>query len=419
MSGRSGLKRGMWVLLGGLCAAPLLVWAAPTGSAAQLYQKYCSACHGEKGNGQSRAEGALNPAPKDFTSATVQQELSRERMIISVTHGRPDTAMVGWGNKLSPPQIEGIVDYIRASFMKSQLPVVAAAPAATSPPASHGGAVRGGPGSNSRRIIPVNASLGERVYLNNCAVCHGDKGAGAMWTQASLNPPPRDFTSAQTRQELTRERMITSVTHGRPDTAMMSFRRRLSDQEIAAVVDYVRATFIEGGARNAAAAPPPGHGAMPSVAANAVPKAPVPAPIVDADMSLPFPKGLIGDAAKGRAFYMENCYVCHGKAGDGEGPRAVFIRPRPRNFLHPEARRTLNRPALLKAIYNGKVGTVMPAWGKVLSEQEIANVAEFVFQGFVKGKETGGNNEAAAVQGRASAAEGRMPEAAKKKIVTP
>ena len=397
MNGRSGLRLGMWVLLGALCAASSAVWSAPgVATAPQLYQKYCSACHGEKGNGQSRADGALNPPPKDFTSAAVQQELSRERMIVSVTHGRPDTAMVGWSNKLSPPQIEGIVDYIRATFMKPAVaaasPHAGSAPLATlSPPASHGAAVRGGPGSNSRRIIPINASLGERVYLNNCAVCHGDKGAGAMWTQASLNPPPRDFTSAQTRQELTRERMITSVTYGRPDTAMMSFRKRLSDQEIAAVVDYVRATFIEGSAKNATAAPPPGHG---HAAIPTAPKPPVPAPIVDADMSLPFPKGLVGDAALGRAFYMENCYVCHGKAGDGEGPRATFIRPKPRNFLHPDARRTLNRPTLLKAIYNGKVGTVMPAWGKVLSEQEIANVAEFVFQGFVKGKETGENNEA-------------------------
>ena len=395
MSGKSGLQWGMWVLLGALCAASLTAWSAPApdvATAPQLYQKYCSACHGEKGNGQSRALGALNPPPKDFTSAAVQQELSRERMIISVTHGRPDTAMVGWGNKLSPQQIEGIVDYIRATFMKPHLPVAAAAPAPTSPPASHGGSVRGGPGSNSRRIIPVDASLGERVYLNNCAVCHGDKGAGAMWTQASLNPPPRAFTSAQTRQELTRERMITSVTYGRPNTAMMSFRKRLSDAEIAAVVDYVRATFIEGSAKNATAAPPPGHGSA-AIQPEAAPKVPAPAPIVDADMSLPFPKGLVGDAAKGRAFYMENCYVCHGKAGDGEGPRATFIRPKPRNFLHPDARRTLNRPTLLKAIYNGKVGTVMPAWGKVLSEQEIANVAEFVFQGFVKGKETGASGE--------------------------
>lgn len=381
-------RLGRILVVGALLMAPFGVFAAPA-EFAQLYQKFCSACHGEKGDGQSRAVGALNPPPKDFTSPAVQQELSRERMIASVTHGRPDTAMVGWGNKLSPQQIEGVVDYIRASFMVASAVAVPKSSAATSPHAAPSSGVRGGPGSNSRRIIPVNASLGERVYLNNCAVCHGDKGAGAMWTQASLNPSPRDFTSPQTRQELSRERMITSVTFGRPDTAMMSFKKRLSEQEIAAVVDYIRATFIEGRARGAAsqAAVPPGHGHGNVTGGDgAFTPRPV-APVADANMSLPFPKGLAGDAAKGRAFYMENCYVCHGKAGDGEGPRATSIHPRPRNFLHPDARRTLNRPALLKAIYNGKVGTVMPAWGKVLSEQEIANVAEFVFQGFIQGKE--------------------------------
>lgn len=407
MKGMTGLKVVMgWAMLS---LAPLgVAWSAPT--PAQLYQKHCSACHGEKGNGESRAGSALNPPPKDFTSAAVQQELSRERMILSVTHGRPGTAMVGWGSKLTPGQIEGIVDHVRATFMHV---AATASPAQASSPHAAPSGVRGGPGSNSRRTIPVNASLGERVYLNNCAVCHGDKGAGAMWTQASLNPPPRNFTSEETRQELTRERMITSVTYGRPDTAMMSFKKRLSDQEIAAVVDYVRAAFIEGSANSASAAtPPPGHGHGASAAATPAPTSP--APLADADMSLPFPKGLVGDPVKGRTFYMENCYTCHGKAGDGEGPRAVFIRPKPRNFLHPDARRTLNRPVLLKAIYNGKVGTVMPAWGKVLSEQEIANVAEFVFQGFIR---CAGAQECRQDAGNGRSKEPGMADIHKKKVI--
>ncbi len=405
MKGMRGLKVVMgWAMLS---LSPLgVAWSAPT--PAQLYQKHCSACHGEKGNGESRAGSALNPPPKDFTSVTVQQELSRERMILSVTHGRPGTAMVGWGSKLTPSQIEGVVDHVRATFM--QVATTAPPAQAPSPHAAPSG-VRGGPGSNSRRTIPVNASLGERVYLNNCAVCHGDKGAGAMWTQASLNPPPRNFTSEETRQELTRERMITSVTYGRPDTAMMSFKKRLSDQEITAVVDYVRTAFIEGSANSTAVAtPPPGHGHGTGAIAAASAS---PAPLADADMSLPFPKGLVGDPVKGRTFYMENCYTCHGKAGDGEGPRAVFIRPKPRNFLHPDARRTLNRPVLLKAIYNGKVGTVMPAWGKVLSEQDIANVAEFVFQGFIR---CVGTQECRQDAGNGQSKEPGMADIHKKKV---
>ena len=39
---------------------------------------------------------------------------------------------------------------------------------------------------------------------------------------------------------------------------------------------------------------------------------------------------------------------------------------------------------LFEAIANGRVGTNMPAWGKVLDNQEIANVAEFVFENFIQ-----------------------------------
>lgn len=101
------------------------------------------------------------------------------------------------------------------------------------------------------------------------------------------------------------------------------------------------------------------------------------------DMSLPMPLGLKGDPAKGGAFFMTNCFTCHGVKGDGEGPRAYFITPPPRNFLLETSRQRLNRPALFEAITNGRLGTNMPAWGKVLSNQKIADVAEFVFQHFI------------------------------------
>jgi mono/diheme cytochrome c family protein len=83
---------------------------------------------------------------------------------------------------------------------------------------------------------------------------------------------------------------------------------------------------------------------------------------------------------------MGNCATCHGKLGNGEGPRAYFLNPRPRNFHDDYSHTNLNRPAIFSVVTTGKVGTVMPAWGKVLSDQEIANVAEFVFQTFVQEK---------------------------------
>ena len=44
----------------------------------------------------------------------------------------------------------------------------------------------------------------------------------------------------------------------------------------------------------------------------------------------------------------------------------------------------LNRVELFEMISEGKPGTEMPAWDKVLSPQEIANVSEFVFQRFIQ-----------------------------------
>jgi len=101
------------------------------------------------------------------------------------------------------------------------------------------------------------------------------------------------------------------------------------------------------------------------------------------DMTLPLPNGLKGNPDKAAVFFLQNCATCHGTSGDGEGPRAYFINPPPRNFLLASSRQRLNRPTLFNAISHGIVGSEMPAWNKVLSEQEIANLAEFVFQTFI------------------------------------
>jgi mono/diheme cytochrome c family protein len=53
-------------------------------------------------------------------------------------------------------------------------------------------------------------------------------------------------------------------------------------------------------------------------------------------------------------------------------------------LVDASARAQFNRPALYAAIAQGRVGTEMPAWDKVLTPQEIANVAEFVFREFIR-----------------------------------
>lgn len=108
------------VLLGLLLAsAPALAQPDPViEEGANIYQNRCKVCHGENGDGQTFAANVLDPPPKNFTSKQSRQELTEERMIQSVTRGRPGTAMMPWENNLTTKQIRAVVHYIRHRFMK-------------------------------------------------------------------------------------------------------------------------------------------------------------------------------------------------------------------------------------------------------------------------------------------------------------
>lgn len=341
----TGVITGL-LLVGSYMVTPPAHGAAEV-DAGRIYHEYCSVCHGERGDGRSRAIGSMRPPPRDFTSPQAAVDLDRARMIAAVRDGRTGTAMAAWRAQLNEAEIAAVVDYIRQRFM--------------------------------RATITAEGERGRRIYAENCSVCHGDSGEGALWTRRSLNPPPRDFTRSSP-EAISRGRMLRAVTYGRPDTAMPGFGTRLEEDDIEAVVDYVRAAFMAASAEKTAGAHghDDTHGGGEPHAHDIVPPG-----MVSADMTLPFPGGIQGDAERGEPLYRANCVACHGRAGDGRGPRAYFILPNPRDFTHPASRHSLNRPALFEAIAKGNLGTEMPAWRTVLDDQSIADVGEYVFRQFI------------------------------------
>ncbi|BAL22697.1 cytochrome c, class I [Azoarcus sp. KH32C] len=242
------------------------------------------------------------------------------------------------------------------------------------------------------------------LYHEYCSVCHGDRGDGNSRAMKSLNPPPRDLTKAGS--SLPRDYILQVISNGKPGTAMVGFKTRLNSEQLGALADYVHNDIVHRGADIAAgtvSAPSGSSGTLGGAhklssaeVGSSAPVPPIAAPLPAdkpvspderADMKSPFPSGLKGEAAKGKEFYTKNCAECHGVNGDGQGPRAYFIRPVPRNFLQERSRLTLNRPAIYAAVFFGRTGTEMPAWSKVLSEQEIANVSEYVFETFIRSGE--------------------------------
>ena len=91
----------------------------------------------------------------------------------------------------------------------------------------------------------LDSETGRDIFFKHCKACHGDKGDGKTFAANVLNPPPKNFTSENSKKELTEDRMIQSVTEGRKDTAMMPWKSRLTQQEIHAVVLYIRKNLMQ------------------------------------------------------------------------------------------------------------------------------------------------------------------------------
>jgi cytochrome c oxidase cbb3-type subunit III len=84
---------------------------------------------------------------------------------------------------------------------------------------------------------------GKRLYDYYCYQCHGYSGDARTEASQSLHPPPKDFTRTP-RGQLTRRAMLNALKQGKPGTAMQSFSRVLTENQMYAVIAYVRETFM-------------------------------------------------------------------------------------------------------------------------------------------------------------------------------
>jgi mono/diheme cytochrome c family protein len=80
-----------------------------------------------------------------------------------------------------------------------------------------------------------------------------------------------------------------------------------------------------------------------------------------------------GDLERGRALFAASCAGCHGPSGEGDGPGAEVLLPRPANLA--QHRYTSER--LGDVLWNGTAGTAMSAW-RDRSLSDLAAIAEAV-----------------------------------------
>jgi mono/diheme cytochrome c family protein len=83
-------------------------------------------------------------------------------------------------------------------------------------------------------------------------------------------------------------------------------------------------------------------------------------------------------ADDGARVYAERCSGCHGDHGNGDGPAAAALVPKPRNFVDAAFWHDRTLDQVKTTITKGKAGTMMPGFEGVLTDAEIDAVARFV-----------------------------------------
>jgi mono/diheme cytochrome c family protein len=198
-------------------------------------------------------------------------------------------------------------------------------------------------------------TTGERVYLESCAACHGERGDGKGPEAARLKTKPRDFTGGIYKFRSTPsgslprdEDIFRTVSRGVRSTSMLA-QLHLSEKERWAVTEYLK-TFSQ------------------RFKAEKTPEAiSIPAPPSPNAELIALGKGIYTDAG---------CNQCHGSEGKGDGTSAKELKGdrgesiSPTDLTLKPFKSGPNPEDLYRTISTGLNGTPMPSYADVLTPEE-------------------------------------------------
>lgn len=84
------------------------------------------------------------------------------------------------------------------------------------------------------------------------------------------------------------------------------------------------------------------------------------------------------DPARGASLYTQNCSICHGDTGAGDGPAGVGLEPAPANLRNTERLDQLSLFDLYNTLNLGIDGTEMPSFADQLDERQRWDVAAYI-----------------------------------------
>lgn len=171
-----------------------------------MYLKYCALCHGDNREGY-----AADNAPSLRSHSLMATAQSSNFLRYAIQYGRANTAMAGYyqeqGGPLEFIEVELLLKWLNESSGVEE------------------------PVKLSREPVTGDVQLGEKIYSNKCATCHGAKGEGI--SAPALGNPMLLATA-------TDDFLRYAIAEGRDGTPMVAFKDSLSGDEINAVTAFLR-----------------------------------------------------------------------------------------------------------------------------------------------------------------------------------
>jgi cytochrome c oxidase cbb3-type subunit 3 len=93
--------------------------------------------------------------------------------------------------------------------------------------------------------LSAEARRGETLYQRDCAYCHAADGTGKNWIGRFLDPHPTDFTAPAWARDFAESEVRRTIHEGIPQSSMPAFGAVLSQDEVSAIVAYLRRAFVE------------------------------------------------------------------------------------------------------------------------------------------------------------------------------
>ena len=92
--------------------------------------------------------------------------------------------------------------------------------------------------------------------------------------------------------------------------------------------------------------------------------------------------------ATGEALYAKNCAACHGETGGGDGPGGRYMEERPTDFTDARTMAGGSGEIYYAKIRRGGMGTGMPYWGTIFTEEETWSIVDYLWTFLFKEVET-------------------------------